>query len=137
MSRTWWRWWAPAWIYTLILFVFTSLPKVSVPDLGFNAQDKLYHLLAYALLTWLWLRALVRRQSQSLEVALSRVVAGALVYALFDEVHQEFILGRYGDVLDWSADAVGILAAAGLFYLLHRKKAEQNVQNVQNVQTRR
>ncbi|HNR67817.1 MAG TPA: VanZ family protein [bacterium] len=131
MKRYGWRRFAPAGVWTLLLLVLTSLPKMPTPDLGFNAQDKLFHLLAYAVFAWLWLRGLTADHSRPVAPTVWMVIGGGLLYAAFDELHQEWIPGRFADIGDWMADAAGILLAAGLFYWLHRKTKtiQQKVSN--------
>ena len=46
-------WQLPAWLWGLLIFVLTSLPKLSPPSLGFELEDKLYHLIVYAVWAFL------------------------------------------------------------------------------------
>jgi VanZ like family len=80
------------------------------PDLnsGLGVADlvgrKLLHAAEYALLWWLWLRAL--RYERPVPAA-----AIALAYAATDELHQHFVDGRVASPLDWLIDASGVAAA--------------------------
>jgi VanZ family protein len=82
------------------------------PDLnsGLGVWDTILrkgaHMLEYALLWFLWLRALGYR-------APAPVVAAAIaaVYAGTDEVHQHFVEGRHGSPVDWAIDCAGIALA--------------------------
>jgi VanZ family protein len=83
------------------------------PDLSSGLGDwdlvlrKLAHMTEYAVLYLLWLRALPG-------VAPWVPVAIALGYAVTDEIHQSFVEGRHGAVIDVGIDAVGItLGCAG------------------------
>jgi VanZ family protein len=78
--------------------------------------------MAYAILAWLYLRALwphIRNKT-----TLRLVSAGlAALYALSDEYHQTFVPGRSGDLLDVLVDSVGICGAMLLnWWLEHRRR---------------
>ena len=80
------------------------------PDLnsGLGILDsigrKLVHMAEYALLWWLWSRALGFQRP-----LLAAVIT--LAYAASDEYHQTFVAGRHGSPLDWAIDAAGVAAA--------------------------
>ena len=83
------------------------------PDLnsGLGLVDeigrKLVHMAEYALLWWLWCRALGFRRP-----VLAAVIT--LAYAATDEVHQTFVHGRHGTPVDMLIDAAGMAIAATL-----------------------
>ncbi len=70
-------------------------------------MKKAMHVAAYAILTWLYLRALRQRPSVVLP---NRVIGAglAIAYALSDEYHQTFVRGRNGSLADVGIDAVGV-----------------------------
>ena len=70
---------------------------------------KLVHAGEYALLCWLWIRAL--RPSVGGRAALALALAVTLAYAVGDEYHQTFVDGRSGSPLDVVIDGLG--AAVG------------------------
>jgi VanZ family protein len=41
----------------------------------------------------------------------------SLTYAASDEVHQSFVPGREMSLMDWLADAVGILISSYIYYI--------------------
>jgi VanZ family protein len=47
----------------------------------------------------------------------------ALFYGAFDELHQMFIPGRFADIYDWLADAVGSMSGVLIVFILIRKNA--------------
>ena len=75
---------------------------------------KLAHIAEFAILTFLFWRAM-RLKNKKNRVLLS--IDLALLYALSDEYHQSFILGRNGNWHDVGIDSAGILLA-GLFLKL-------------------
>ena len=82
------------------------------PDLnsGLGLVDeigrKLVHMAEYALLWWLWCRAL----GFGMRAAIVAVVI-TLAYAATDEFHQTFVHGRVGSPVDWAIDAAGVAIA--------------------------
>ena len=48
-----------------------------------------------------------------------------LLYACSDEVHQTFVAGRSGEVLDVLIDTVGGSLATILYYLIYRRKKHE------------
>ncbi len=73
-------------------------------------DDKLQHMLAYAILAGLVWRALgARWRSLWLRAAVAILVAVA--YGAFDECHQYFVPGRECSFSDWSCDSAGAALA--------------------------
>jgi VanZ family protein len=113
-----------------LLFLVSSRPDIPTPP-GFFLQvvyEKGGHALAYAILAWLYLRAL--RAHFDAGIALYVVSAGlAVLYALSDEYHQTFVPGRSGDLWDIVADSVGVCGAMLLaWWLRHRCLGDHLVQ---------
>lgn len=123
IKRFLWFWLPPlAWMGTL--FYLSAQPDIPCPP-GPLLQ-KLYerggHALGYAILAWLYLRALRRTIHNG--VVLRLVSAGlAVIYALSDEYHQTFVPGRSGELADLLADGMGICGAMLLSWWLERRRA--------------
>ncbi len=123
------HWRLPAIIWALVIIALTSYPTLSIPDWGFDAMDKLAHFAVYFILALLVTRALVQ---DKIKVDNNIFIKSLVInsgFALFDEIHQIPIPGRVGDILDFSADILGILCALFAFKILHfflirRKVAE-------------
>ncbi len=90
--------------WAALIFALSSIPSLNS---GLGTWDtilrKLAHMSEFAVLALLLLRAVGREAPAFLL---------ALAYAVSDEVHQHFVRGRHGSVVDVAIDAVGI--AAGL-----------------------
>ena len=71
---------------------------------------KLIHFAEYALLCFLWWRALVTVTSPGRAALFAFLLASG--YAATDEYHQTFVEGRHGAALDWAIDSAGAAAAA-------------------------
>lgn len=101
--------------YAALLFFQSSLPAHDMgPD--FPGQDKLLHLAAYALMSWLACCAFgtLRGLRSRWAVCLTGLIF-ALVFGLSDEWHQSFVPARCADGWDLVADGLGALAGAALY----------------------
>lgn len=103
--------WAPPLALMGLIFFLSHQPDLST---GLGSWDligrKLAHAGTYAFLCFLWWRAL--RGGLPAERALAVAAAVSFVYAVGDELHQSFIEGRRGTVVDVAIDSVGIAATA-------------------------
>jgi VanZ family protein len=83
--------------------------------------QNLAHIPAYALLTWLWWRALASRGLTRHRAVL--FAAGvAVAYGALDEFHQYFVEGRFASVTDALMNALGAaLVVAWAFLRTERK----------------
>jgi VanZ family protein len=105
---------ALALLYVLAIFVVGSLP--GAPTVGPSISDKIQHAIGFALLAWLWCRALRRLRPES---SLGRIIlAGFVVSAGVGgalELWQGLLTYRTCEFLDWVADGVGAALAVALF----------------------
>lgn len=104
--------WAPPILYCLLIFFQSSYPSLEqTPD--FPHMDKLLHGGAYALLGFLFYRALrAGRLAGRIFVLFFLSSVLATLYGVSDEIHQHFVLSRNADILDVAADAVGSVIGA-------------------------
>jgi VanZ family protein len=101
------RAWLPPLLWATLIFVLSSRP--SLGQSPFGGADKLAHLALYGVLG-----LLLARTGSLTGTSTLVLLAGGLVYAASDEVHQAWVPGRTPDVMDWIADAAGLVAG---FYL--------------------
>jgi len=104
--------------YILIIFIISSVPSLRGPELGFQLQDKVLHVLEFGFLGILLQRSIYYQYNITLKSVIWVLILG-IGYGGFDEIHQSFVIGREASVGDFFADAVGILLAC-LIYLLIR-----------------
>jgi VanZ family protein len=99
--------------YWLAMFIGTHVPSPSIEPAVPN-QDKVLHVLAYAGLAFLLsgVRSGAGRLSRRWAVEVFVIVA---IYGVLDELTQNFVPGRFADVLDWIGDAAGAMLGIGLF----------------------
>lgn len=110
---------APPVLYACLIFYLSSLSRIETP-VTFENSDKIYHLLEYAGLALLVLRA-IKRDSKEI-VSWKPFIAGLIgcvLYALSDEIHQYFVPGRECALGDWAADTIGIMISGVLYICLH------------------
>lgn len=102
--------WGPVVAYMAAIYYVSA--QSAPPMVGPPGSDKVAHAIAYFGFGLLAFRAVAGRLAA--QVTLPRATATMLisiVYAVTDEVHQLFVPGRYGDVLDVVADATGAALA--------------------------
>jgi VanZ family protein len=103
--------WLPPLLLMGAIFFLSHQPSL---DSGLGTIDvigrKLIHFAEYALLCFLWWRALVSVTSPSRAALFAFLLASG--YAATDEYHQTFVEGRHGSPLDWAIDSAGAAAAA-------------------------
>lgn len=108
-------------LYWVILIILTTVPTTSLPKVGIS--DKLQHFFAYFVLALLLNSSfLVQRKYQfsfNVKSLLSLLIV--VLYAIFDEVHQYFIPGRFCEFSDFIADVLGGIAGVLLVYFLFRR----------------
>jgi VanZ family protein len=94
-----------------LIFAASSVSRV--PEIARGVNDKTAHILEYAGLGVVTMRALARGAWAGVGL---RAVLGTLLiavaYGLSDELHQLFVPNRQFDVHDLAADAIGAGAAA-------------------------
>ena len=109
---------------SVAFFWMSSVPDITVPELGFDWQDKLLHSVAYfvygsctVLLVVGW------SQNERTVKTIAWAFTIAAIFAMLDEYHQSFVPGRDGSLADAFADFVGI-GLSILFIPVARKIVE-------------
>ncbi len=117
--------WATVAAWMAIIFYFSS-----IPDLHSGLQPfwdfvlrKIAHGVEYGILACLVASAVRPANRVTTRAVLIGIVVASL-YAMTDEYHQTFVLGRHGAPLDWLIDTCGAVAISGLWWLsfVRRKK---------------
>jgi len=112
--------WLPAAAWAATLYWLSSRPSVPAPEVP--NIDKVAHFGAYAVLGALLAFAAHRSRLP----VLAAVAVGAL-YGASDEIHQMYVPGRSPDVLDWAADAAGVVTACYLYTRWRTRRAAADV----------
>ena len=108
LNKRFLRFHLPLAAYALLIFVLSSIPSLSPPDLGLDWEDKIAHFIEYSILGVLIIR--------SLEATSATLTAGWLwiawglgaFYGITDEIHQYFVPNRFASPWDATADAIGV-----------------------------
>lgn len=107
------RRWLPPLAWMGLIFFLSAQPSLpSAPGRWDVLLKKTTHAVAYAILTWLYMRALRGRWDDTVVRVVGIVLAVA--YAISDEYHQTFVPGRSGSWVDVAIDGVGILVATAV-----------------------
>ena len=109
---------APLIMYWLLILVLTSLPGKDLPNV--EMSDKVEHLLAFGGLGFL-LNLSLRIQDKFTLVKKYPAWSTILIvsaYAALDELHQIYIPDRSCDILDWTADTIGVTIGVIIMTLL-------------------
>jgi VanZ family protein len=104
-----------------VIFFFSAQPNLN-SGLGWidHVGRKIIHAADYALLCFLWWRAL--RTKLDRVAALAPAFAITVLYAVSDEYHQTFVTGRHGSWVDVLIDSMG---AALVVLLVLRARRRQ------------
>jgi VanZ family protein len=104
--------------YTIVLAIFSLINVGSLPRLGSNFDDKIFHALAYGLLVLLWYFTL-----HSLKKAKPIFIAAlfSIIYGIILEVLQgQVTVARNVDILDVLANCIGVVIVS--FFLIIRNR---------------
>ncbi|MFA5258577.1 MAG: VanZ family protein [Candidatus Pacearchaeota archaeon] len=102
------------------IFYSSSIPSSSFPS-GLGILTKLYHLGIFFILTFFLLMALVQGKAQYKYFILTTLLI-VIAYAITDELHQLFVLGRNTAIGDVLIDSIGIFCAGALYSLTIKEK---------------
>lgn len=96
--------WAPVAAWAALIFALSSVPDLGTGLGGWDVGlRKVAHAAEFAILAALLVRALRRT---------GWAIALGIAYAISDEIHQSFVEGRQGTVLDVGIDSVGVVVGA-------------------------
>lgn len=101
--------------YWIALAAATHYPTVPLPQ-EVTARDKVIHFAAFAVLAFLFWRALAPHRARSVWIA----AAVLIPYAAVDEYTQRFV-GRYTDLADWIANVAGIVCVLAIVEVRRRR----------------
>jgi VanZ family protein len=108
--------WLPAAAWAATIYWLSSRPTVPAPEIP--NVDKLAHFGAYAVLG-----ALLAFAAARAGVPVAVAVLIGVLYGVSDEIHQMYVPGRSPDVLDWAADAAGVITACYLYTRWRSRRA--------------
>mgnify|MGYP003586136369 CR=1 FL=1 len=98
--------WLPPAAWAAGIFALSSMTFPPKPP-AFPAQDKVAHMVLYAVLAALLFRAFRRERQWGFRKAAWAALVVASLYGVTDEFHQYFTPTRSVEFLDWLADTAG------------------------------
>lgn len=113
--------WLPPLVWMAVIFAFSAQPNLN-SGLGWidHVGRKFIHAGDYALLCFLWWRALRTRLDRI--TALAPAWGIAFLYAISDEYHQTFVQGRHGSWVDVTIDSLGAALVVLLVLRAQRRR---------------
>lgn len=98
----------PLFCIALGITIVSHMPSPPAPDMGFELQDKVLHIIAYTLFgTALGLAVRGWHPEYSRGRTILVILIGTALFGIYDEVHQSFIPFRNSSIADWIADCIG------------------------------
>lgn len=111
--------WLPVFLWATVIFSFSSVPQIKVTD--FFLWDFIFkktaHVLEYAVLFVLLYRATNKKWFWSFAIT--------LLYAVSDEYHQSFVVGRSSTFYDLGFDLSGANIASYIIWKLKQIRPEK------------
>ena len=105
-----------------MIFIASSIPKLSPPDINVPFLDKWIHFIVYGILGCFLQRSFQFLFPHRLPlVFLITFLVGSL-YGLSDEFHQSFVPGRDASFTDFLADVVGVILSFSAYRLVRQQK---------------
>ena len=106
----------PAILYSLFIFLMSSLSAPPTPTFDLEWGDKVTHAGAFGLMMLFNFRAfrwLLPARPLKMQAGLALLYC--MLYGASDEIHQYFVPNRSCDIFDWIADTTGALL--GLLFI--------------------
>lgn len=115
----------PSILWTLFVIIISIVPgtDLNYGDFHFEGADKIAHVLLYTLFALFWSTALRRQNSnENLRIKAFKIIfIGGFALGLVLELIQEnFIFGRYFELLDLVANGIGCIFGIILFKIIYR-----------------
>jgi VanZ family protein len=111
--------WGPVVIWAGIIFFFSSIPYLRT-DLGYDfLLRKIAHIAEYFVLAFLLYRAFKGSFNMDFLRLFMYPALFAFLYAVSDEIHQYFVLGRNCSLQDVLVDSAGII---GFYAIINLRK---------------
>ena len=111
----------PVIVFSIAIFIASSMPAIQPPSLGIDWQDKIFHALAFFMYGFcLQFAVLGCNVTMSTTRAFTYVLLLGIAYGISDEVHQSFVPSRMPEIADAAADAVGVALSTTFLGLTRR-----------------
>lgn len=99
-------------VYTIILTFVSLIKPENIPDIEVSYSDKIFHFLAYGLLTFLWFCAFFYHFNFKISKSITYAALVSIVFGIIIEVLQDKLTTyRTLDILDVLANTSGVILA--------------------------
>lgn len=105
-------------LYAGLIFYFSSLSTVPLPDYVVSVKDYALHFIEFGVLAVLLILAMFK-----LKYKYEATVIIGFLYAIIDEIHQFFVPGRVFSFTDIMMDWLGIIVVVLIFYYFENRKS--------------
>lgn len=111
------KYYLPVILWAGLIFYFSSLPnlKSGLEESWDFILRKAAHMVEFGILTVLVLRLGLRGQPKNKKFIYLVALVFSLLYALTDEYHQSYIIGRTMTLRDVLIDGLGIVEGSGIY----------------------
>ena len=110
----------------VVIFSFSGMSSDDLPDFTFRIWDKFMHFLAYGVLGILMYRSFINSKWNYIyNNAAFFSIFLTIIYGASDEIHQNYVPGRFPSYADWVADAIGAI----VFIIIYRWIRSLNKKN--------
>lgn len=106
----------PFLLFSIAIYIVSSIEGPELPELGFELSDKLLHITVF-FFYGITITFFVQNNFPSL-ISKKQIIIIFLIgtfYAITDEFHQNFVIGRDCNFFDFLADVIGIIISLLLF----------------------
>ena len=112
-------------LWMAVIFYFSSQPdlKSSLPSIWDTVFRKIAHMSEYFVLAYLFAQAL-KNYKLSFKIIILLTSFFSVLYAISDEFHQSFVIGRQGSLRDVLIDSAGVLIFIILINIKRKKHAQ-------------
>lgn len=112
-------------IYTLLLLIVCLISLEELPEEAVKKGDKIFHFLAYSLLTWLWFNTF----SNYLKLNTFKLIFATIVFCTIFGIIVEYLQSRFttfraADYKDIIANTIGVLTTAAIILVLERSQVK-------------
>jgi VanZ family protein len=100
-------------VYSLALAIVSLVKLDNIPDVGVSYGDKIFHFLAYCILTFLWFNVFFNAFKLKKRRAIYFSIVLSIIFGIIIEILQETItVSRALDAYDVLANTIGVLIAS-------------------------
>lgn len=112
-------------IYTLLLLIVCLISLEELPEEAVKKGDKIFHFLAYSLLTWLWFNTF----SNYLKLNTFKLIFATIVFCTIFGIIVEYLQSRFttfraADYKDIIANTIGVLTTAAIILVLGKSQVK-------------